>query len=479
MRFILLASLLATAGCGGPATTKDPMENLPPYEPSLEAPKDVAAPPADAMKTESGLAYKFLVKGADGEKPTKDSRVEVHYTGWTTDGTKFDSSRERNQPAKFGLGQVIGGWTEGLQLMAPGDSVRFWIPEDLAYKGRPGKPAGMLVFDVELISFETPPPRPEPVPPPEAPADVAAPPADALTTASGLKYKVLEEGPGATKPSAKAMVVVHYAGWTTDGENFDYSRKRGGPAAFGVGGVIPGWTEGLQLMDQGDKYRLWIPEDLAYKGQQGRPAGMLVFDVELMEIHEPPDLSVPSDAKKTASGLQWKLLSDAKPDKKPSDNARVKANWIAWSSDLGGFDSNLGRPATDFTARMSRLEGLKEGLQLMNEGEKARFWLTDELAFQGRPGAPKPPIVYDVELVSFVEMPKRGDNTPIPVRGPATIVPKGAPAPAGTTPPAPAKGKGTTKAEPEAAPAPTKGKGTTKAEPAPAPAPVKGKGTTR
>ena len=75
----------------------------------------------------------------------------------------------------------------------------------------------------------------------------------------------------------------------------------------------------------------------------------------------------------------------------------------------------LSEAATDFTARMSRLEGLKEGLQLMNEGEKARFWLTDELAFQGRPGAPKPPIVYDVEIVSFVEMPQRGENTPIPV----------------------------------------------------------------
>ena len=154
MRFILLASLLVT-GCGGPASTQDDLANLPAYEPSLEAPKDVAAPPADAKKTESGLAYKYLVKGADGAKPTKDSRVEVHYTGWKTDGTKFDSSRERSEPAKFGLGQVIAGWTEGVALMPVGAKYRFWIPASLAYGERGSPPTigpnATLVFDVELL----------------------------------------------------------------------------------------------------------------------------------------------------------------------------------------------------------------------------------------------------------------------------------------------------------------------------------------
>lgn len=404
MRTIFLATLLIS-GCSGSNSNESNTE-LPAYEPSMDAPADVAAAPADAQKTESGLAYKILKKGEDGDKPEEHSRVEVHYTGWTTDGNMFDSSRKRGQPAKFGLQQVIAGWTEGLQLMAPGDHVRFWIPEDLAYKGRPGKPAGMLVFDVELISFETP---PKPTPPPEAPADVAEAPADAQKTASGLAYKVLKPGDGASKPTDKSMVVVHYAGWTTDGKNFDYSRKRGAPAAFGVKAVIPGWTEGLQLMDKGSQYRLWIPEELAYKGQPGRPAGMLVFDVELLEIHEPPDLAVPADAKTTESGLKWKLLSEPKPDEaKPSDAARIKANWMAWSGEMGGFDSNLGRDPADFTARVRSLKGLKEGVQLLHKGEKARFWLTDDLAFAGRPGAPKAPIVYDIELVSFVEMPKRG-----------------------------------------------------------------------
>ena len=80
--------------------------------------------------------------------------MTVHYTGWTTDGKMFDSSLVRGQPATFGLDQVIRGWTEGLQLMVEGEKRRFWIPEKLAYQGRKGAPAGMLVFDVELISFK-------------------------------------------------------------------------------------------------------------------------------------------------------------------------------------------------------------------------------------------------------------------------------------------------------------------------------------
>ena len=119
----------------------------------IPAPADVAAAPADAKKTESGLAYKILSSKDGTDKPGPTSKVEVHYTGWTTDGKMFDSSVKRGKTAKFPLNGVIAGWTEGLQLMAVGDKARFWIPEDLAYKGRPGAPAGMLVFDVELLEI--------------------------------------------------------------------------------------------------------------------------------------------------------------------------------------------------------------------------------------------------------------------------------------------------------------------------------------
>lgn len=121
-----------------------------------------------------------------------------------------------------------------------------------------------------------------PVPP--TPADVAAPPADALVTKTGLASKVITAGTGTVHPRATDDVTVHYSGWTTDGEMFDSSVRRGSPATFGLTQVIPGWTEGLQLMVVGETRRLWIPEALAYRGASGRPAGMLVFDVELLAI---------------------------------------------------------------------------------------------------------------------------------------------------------------------------------------------------
>ncbi len=116
-----------------------------------------------------------------------------------------------------------------------------------------------------------------------APADVAAAPADAETTASGLASKVLEAGSGSTHPTATSNVTVHYTGWTTDGRMFDSSVTRGQPATFPLNGVIRGWTEGVQFMVVGEKRRFWIPEELAYGGRRD-PRGLLVFDVELIAI---------------------------------------------------------------------------------------------------------------------------------------------------------------------------------------------------
>jgi peptidylprolyl isomerase len=222
-----------------------------------------------------------LAAGTGTEHPDAWDKVTVHYSGWTTDGTMFDSSLKRGQPATFPLNRVIPGWTEGLQLMVAGEKRRIWIPVELAYNNMPGRPAGMLVFDVELISIED---QPKPPDPPPAPTDVAAPPADAQMTASGLASKVLRPGTGTEHPTASSKVTVHYSGWTTDGKMFDSSVVRGQPATFPLNRVIPGWTEGVQLMVAGEQRRFWIPEALAYKGAQGAPQGMLVFDVELLSI---------------------------------------------------------------------------------------------------------------------------------------------------------------------------------------------------
>jgi FKBP-type peptidyl-prolyl cis-trans isomerase len=241
-------------------------------------PPDVAAPPADAQKTASGLAHKVITPSKETGHPGPTDMVTVHYTGWTTDGKMFDSSYTRKAPSTFAVNRVIPGWGEGVQLMVVGEKRRFWIPETLAYKGAAEKPKGMLVFDVELMDYQSSPTT--------APADVAAPPADSRKTRSGLAYKVIRPGTGTRKPSSSSRVTVHYSGWTTDGKMFDSSVTGGKPITFGLDQVIAGWTEGVQLMVEGEKTRFWIPQNLAYKGQAGAPRGMLVFDVELLKIEK-------------------------------------------------------------------------------------------------------------------------------------------------------------------------------------------------
>src|SRR6266542_1709562 len=120
--------------------------------PTIPAPPDVAAPPADAVKTASGLATKVIKPGSGKDHPAKEDIVTVDYTGWTTDGKMFDSSVARGKPSTFGVNRVIPGFSEGIQLMVPGETRRLWIPEPLAYKGQ-REPKGMLVFDVQLIEM--------------------------------------------------------------------------------------------------------------------------------------------------------------------------------------------------------------------------------------------------------------------------------------------------------------------------------------
>lgn len=119
-----------------------------------------------------------------------------------------------------------------------------------------------------------------------APPDVAAPPPDAERSSSGLAWKVLQPGTGTRHPRPNSEVTVHYTGWTTDGEMFDSSVQRGQPATFPLDQVIKGWTEGVQMMVEGEKRRFWIPAELAYGNSPGgdKPAGMLVFDIELLRI---------------------------------------------------------------------------------------------------------------------------------------------------------------------------------------------------
>lgn len=141
---VLFAPLLLLAGC---------VTN--PYLP----PADVSAPPSTASVLPDGLAYQVLSSGTGKLHPTLDSVITVNYTGWTTDGRKFDSTVNPDgstSPVSFPLNKAIQGWQEMLPLMVAGESVRVWIPGKLAYdnRNRPGAPKGMLVFDIQLLSFK-------------------------------------------------------------------------------------------------------------------------------------------------------------------------------------------------------------------------------------------------------------------------------------------------------------------------------------
>jgi FKBP-type peptidyl-prolyl cis-trans isomerase/serine/threonine protein kinase len=240
---------------------------------STPAPDDVATPPADAEKTASGLASKVLVAGSGQAHPNSADAVKVRHTTWTSDGKLFNRSAA-GEAVSFGVNRVMPGLSEGLKLMVVGEKRRLWIPAKLASGDH------QVTVDVELR--EITPPKP-----PETPVDVATPPADAKQTASGLAYRVLTKGTGKEHPGPTSRVQVNYSGWTKDGKLFDSSLTRGEFESFGLNRVIPGWTEGIQLMVKGEKTRFWIPGKLAYGDQStrpGAPAGQLTFDVELIDF---------------------------------------------------------------------------------------------------------------------------------------------------------------------------------------------------
>lgn len=235
-------------------------------------PADLTTPPADAVRTEDGLVMKTLAAGTGAEHPSTESLARMRFTVWKSDGTLVQHVPE-GLSITLGVPKMIPGWKTAVLQMVVGEKRRIWIPQPLA--GAKLKEGESLVIDTDLLEI---------VEPPTTPDDVAAPPADATTTKSGLAYKVLRAGTGTEHPKRRGTVVVHYSGWTTDGQMFDSSVLRGESAVFGLDGVIAGWTEGLQLMVKGEKTRFWIPSRLAYGRDKTKPQGMLVFDIELIDI---------------------------------------------------------------------------------------------------------------------------------------------------------------------------------------------------
>lgn len=364
----------------------------PPEKTMPETPADVATAPADAVKTESGLASKVLKAGTGDKKPTAADTVTVHYSGWTTDGKMFDSSVNRGEPASFPLGGVIAGWTEGLQLMVVGEKRRFWIPEDLAYGpvvAGSGRPGGMLCFDVELLGIK----------------EASKPPADTEKTAGGVAYKITKDGAG-EKPGSDQVVTFHFTAKTMDGQVVQDSRTQPAPPSVPLDKLPPELGEIIAGMKTGEQRQCWLPEPQA-------PGGFIVADIELVSFKAAPPApavpddvaTAPADAKKTESGIAHKLLTAGTGKENPKAADTVKVHYSGWTTDGKMFDSSVTRGEPAEFPLGGVIKGWTEGVQLMVVGEKRRFWIPEGLAYgpvvpgSGRPGGM---LVFDIELLEIV-----------------------------------------------------------------------------
>ncbi|MEO0879417.1 MAG: FKBP-type peptidyl-prolyl cis-trans isomerase [Pseudomonadota bacterium] len=241
--------------------------------------------------TESGLQYIVLTEGdKDGASPAPSDIVDMHFSATFKDGTEFLSSRAQGAAARFPLNEFLPGGIEGVQLMTEGDRYRFFMPPALAFGERgagPVPPNEAVIFDIELLNVLNPEKNLEAA---EKFLEENAKKDGVKVTDSGLQYEVISEGAGdGERPNEASSVKVHYVGTLVNGTEFDSSIARGQPAEFPLNGVISGWTEGLQLMSVGDKFRFFIHPKLAY-GANPRPGGAigpndaLIFEVELLEV---------------------------------------------------------------------------------------------------------------------------------------------------------------------------------------------------
>lgn len=339
MRTTLLAGVcaLALTACGGDDTAAEIAET----QAEIDAREAAAATQDDGVQidtsaadaeafladnaardgvrvTESGLQIETLEAG-EGPSPTAENVLRFTYQVTTADGTVLDSSEGLPGPVVVPSYEAMGlpGLVEAVPQMREGERARITMPPSLAFGEQvpPGAGVGpneVVIFEMTLVEVIAPDDEArfaelqaeQEAQQLAANAELAAQ-AEAnaaeseaflakkasedgvSATDSGLLYEVIEDGGDAGAPAATDVVRVHYHGTLPNGEIFDSSVDRGQPSEFPLNGVIAGWTEGLQLMQPGDKYRFYVPADLAY-GKLGRPgippSQALIFEVELIEV---------------------------------------------------------------------------------------------------------------------------------------------------------------------------------------------------
>lgn len=236
-----------------------------------------------------------------------------------------------------------------------------------------------------------------------------------MVTDSGLEILMIEKGSG-PKPSSGDVVQVHYVGTLEDGTLFDSSRERGQPFAFplGQGRVIPGWDEGIALLNQGGKAKLTIPPDLGY-GETGAgnvipPNATLTFEVELIDITagspSSPQVVPASDYTETESGLKYFDIA-AGEGNTPNEGQTVSVHYTGWLTDGEKFDSSLdrGQPFSFTLGNREVIAGWDEGVATMKVGTVRQLVIPPELAYgsQGAGGVipPEATLIFEVELLDI------------------------------------------------------------------------------
>ena len=246
-----------------------------------EDPSVFASPPADAVKSLTGLASKVLVEGTGERKPDDHDKVAVHFIARTPDGKIFRNTYDTGQPLVFNLQNVFPGWREGLQQMVVGEKRRIWIPGHLAPQNPSSGPSGAVVFDAELTGI---------LDLPEPPTQINPPPSDAKQTPAGSYSKVMKAGTGDKKPTLEDSALLHFTLWDEKGTLLDTSIERRRPTMFPLERVLYPFAECVMQMVVGETRRCWIPADLAAGQWPGAPKGSLVFELELVQFANTADL---------------------------------------------------------------------------------------------------------------------------------------------------------------------------------------------
>ena len=354
------------------------------------------------MTTASGLRYRVERPGIPGEGVKLSDFIAVHYEGVLEDGTVFESSRERLEPQRLRVGQLIEGWVEGMGLMTPGARYHFIIPPDLAYgsAGVPGRvPAdATITYDVELFEVESGPPwiefrRPEP--------DRSG------TTDGGVVYEVLNAGHG-DLASPGQLLRIDYAFWDASGALVASSIRDGKRATLRSTAMpYPFLTELLPVLREGGRYLADVPQALLL-GEKGGIRGESVWYLVVDSLEDPPPTPEFSaldaaDLARTASGITYEILEPGM-GASPGMGDRITVHFAGWHTDGELIDSSYPRGVPAQLRFDQAMAGWQEGLAMLKEGGVGRFRLPGELAYGGEKApksiGPNRTIIFHLELLN-------------------------------------------------------------------------------